>query len=601
MAAPVSKRWRFTLLGVLLVSVAVSLYFYFRSKYGSPPVQPTKSEFLKAFADISQFILMLLPGVLAIRKSLRSHARARAFWALMAAGFLTWSTAQAGWIYVEVIRGQTIPDPFWADVVLFFHFVPFTAALIARPHVPGELRKIMLSAIDWSMLLLWWLYLYIFLVFPFQFIALDQSNYDTNYNALYLAENLVWLGLVAVFFLRTHGEWKVTYGSLLGAGSLYLVTSQVINLAILKSTYYSGSLYDVPFVIAVLWFLWTVLAGPEEAVAAEAMPDADTPDDHVWVPRIALLALLSIPILAAGMELSTQAHGPIFHFRLVATVIAIVLLGALVFCKQYLLDRERVRLLAESRRAYTDLQRLQAQVVQAEKLASIGQLVSGAAHEINNPLTAILGYSELMESDAGADETIRAHATKIKTQALRTRNLVSNLLKFARQSKPERKLVQLNTVAENALKLRELDEFGKTIRFVRDLDAELPLTWGDAAQLTDVCLQLIGNAADAVGEKGGTITVRTYGDDGFVNLEVIDNGPGISEPNRVFDPFYTTKGPGKGPGLGLSVCYGIVTDHKGEILAENMPGGGARFTVRLPMAKTFAAAQPNVTESSQQS
>jgi two-component system NtrC family sensor kinase len=286
---------------------------------------------------------------------------------------------------------------------------------------------------------------------------------------------------------------------------------------------------------------------------------------------------------------------------LIVTVTAIVLLGALVFCKQYLLDRERVRLLAESRRAYADLQRLQAQVVQAEKLASIGQLVSGAAHEINNPLTAILGYSELMESDAGADETIRAHATKIKTQALRTKNLVSNLLKFARQSKPERKLVQLNTVAENALKLRELEEFGKTIRFVRALEPELPLTWGDAAQLTDVCLQLVGNAADAVGEKGGTIKVRTYRGDGFVNLEVVDNGPGISEPNRVFDPFYTTKGPGKGPGLGLSVCYGIVADHKGEIIAENMSDGGARFTVRLPMAMNFAAAQPGATGSSKQS
>jgi two-component system NtrC family sensor kinase len=283
------------------------------------------------------------------------------------------------------------------------------------------------------------------------------------------------------------------------------------------------------------------------------------------------------------------------------TMVAIVMLGGLVFFKQFLLDRERVRLLAESRRAYADLQRVQAQLVQTEKLASIGQLVSGAAHEINNPLTAILGYSELMESDAAADETIRAHATKIKIQALRTKNLVSNLLKFARQSKPERKLVQMNTVAESALKLRELDEFGKPIRFVRELQPDLPWTWGDTAQLTDVCLQLLGNAADALGDKGGIITVRTYGDNGFVNLEVVDNGSGISEPNRVFDPFYTTKGPGKGPGLGLSVCYGIIADHKGEITAENVPDGGARFRVRLPMAQSFASIQPGATTSPQQS
>jgi signal transduction histidine kinase len=273
------------------------------------------------------------------------------------------------------------------------------------------------------------------------------------------------------------------------------------------------------------------------------------------------------------------------------------MLGALVFVKQYLLDRERIRLLTESRRAYGDLQRLQAQLVQSEKLASIGQLVSGAAHEINNPLTAILGYSELMETDPSADETIRAHATKIKIQALRTKNLVGNLLKFARQSKPERKLVHLNTVAENALRLREMDQLGKPVRFVRELAAELPWTWGDSAQLTDVCLQLLGNAADALGDHGGTITVRTYAKDTDVILEVIDTGSGISEPNRVFDPFYTTKGLGKGPGLGLSVCYGIISDHKGEITAENMPEGGARFRVSLPAAPDAAVAQSGSAQS----
>lgn len=600
MAASASKRWPIVLCVVLLAYIAVTLAYYHPAS-GPPRVHPPENPFLVAFADISQFVLMLAPALVAIRKSMRSQARARAFWALMAVGFSTWALAQGGWVYLEVLRRQPIPDPFWADVVLFFHFVPFTAALIVRPHVPGELRKILLSAIDWSMLLIWWLYLYVFLVFPSQFILLDSAAYDTSYNALYLAENLVWLGLLAFFFITIRGQWRRTFGNLLGAGTLYLMASRIINLAIANGSYYSGSLYDVPLVIAVMWYLWAVVVAPEEASASQNNPYSDTPDEHAWIPRIALLALLSIPILAAGIELYTPFGGPIFRFRLIVTMAAILLLGGFVFFKQYLLDRERVRLLAESRRAYADLQRVQAQLLQTEKLASIGQLVSGAAHEINNPLTAILGYSELMESDAGANETIRAHATKIKIQALRTRNLVSNLLKFARQSKPERKLVQLNTVAENALKLRELDEFGKPIRFVRELQPDLPLTWGDAAQLVDVCVQLLGNAADAISEKGGIITVKTYVENDFVNLEVIDNGSGISEPHRVFDPFYTTKGPGKGTGLGLSVCYGIISDHKGEILAENMPDGGARFRVRLPMAQSFAAAQPGAVAPSPQS
>ena len=587
MALPVSKRWAVAPLGALIVYVAVTL-LYFHRVTGPPAVEPPQNRILVAFADISQFILMLAPAIVAIWKSVRSHGRPRVFWVLMAAGFATWATAQAGWIYVEVIRQQAIPDPFWADVVLFFHFVPFTAALIVRPQVPGELRRMTLSAIDWTMLLLWWLYLYVFLVFPSQFIRLDMAAYDTSYNALYLAENLVWLGLLAFLFISTRDEWKLTFGSLLGAGTLYIVSSQIINLAIQSGTYYSGSLYDVPLISAILWYLWTVVRGPEETSGSDNVGEADTADEHAWVPRIALFALLSIPIMAAVMEYRVSSHDSIFRFRLVVSMVAIVMLGTLVFVKQYLLDRERVRLLAESRRAYADLQRLQAQVVQSEKLASIGQLVSGAAHEINNPLTAILGYSELMETDPAADETIRAHATKIKIQALRTKNLVGNLLKFARQSKPERKLVHLNTVVENALRLREMDELGKPVQFVRQLAAELPWTWGDASQLADVCLQLLGNATDALGDQGGTITVRTYAQNGSVILEVTDTGSGISEPTRVFDPFYTTKGLGKGPGLGLSVCYGIIADHKGEITAENMPEGGARFRVRLPAAQKSA-------------
>jgi two-component system NtrC family sensor kinase len=278
---------------------------------------------------------------------------------------------------------------------------------------------------------------------------------------------------------------------------------------------------------------------------------------------------------------------------------AIVVLGVLVLLKQYLLDRERIRLLAESRQNYANLQRIQAQLVQTEKLASIGQLVSGAAHEINNPLTAILGYSELMESDASADDTIRAHATKIKIQALRTKNLVGNLLKFARQGNTARKLVHLNTVVENALRLREMEQSGKPIRFIRELQPDLPWTWGDSGRLADVCLQLLSNAAEAFDHKGGTITVRTCCVNQWIQLEVIDNGPGMSEPNRVFDPFYTTKGPGKGPGLGLSMCYGIVADHKGEIIAENAPEGGARLIVRLPVAQPVTT-QGGVTRVSEQ-
>lgn len=598
MAVSTSKRWPFLLLGVFVPYLAVTVV-YFHRVGGPPMVAPPTETFLVAFADITQFLLMLVPAVMALRRSVTSKGRARVFWALMSAGFATWTTAQGGWILYEVILGRQIPDPFWADVVLFFHFVPFTAALIVRPHLPGEVRRLVLSAIDWTMLLLWWLYLYVFLVFPDQFIHLNQAGYDANYNKLYFAENVVWLALLAALFLHTSNPWKTFYGHLLGAGTLYIFASRLISFAISQGAYYSGSVYDLPLVAAALWFVWAVVSAPRQPATDTSALDEDTPEEQAWIPRIALLAMLSIPMFAGWLEFSSQPHNSIYRFRLFVSMSAIVVLGALVLLKQYLLDRERIRLLAESRQNYANLQRIQAQLVQTEKLASIGQLVSGAAHEINNPLTAILGYSELMESDASADDTIRAHATKIKIQALRTKNLVSNLLKFARQGNTARKLVHLNTVVENALRLREMEQSGKPIRFVRELQPDLPWTWGDAGRLADVCLQLLSNAAEAFDDKGGTITVRTCCVNQWIRLEVIDNGPGMSEPNRVFDPFYTTKGPGKGPGLGLSMCYGIIADHKGEILAENAPEGGARFIVSLPVAQAVIT-QGGVTRVSEQ-
>ena len=588
MAESSAKRWPLLLLGVFAVYMAVTLA-YFHKVGGPPVVAPPTERFLVAFADITQFLLMFLPFVLTIRKAKRAHGRARAFWALMAAGFGTWAITQAGWIYVEVIKKQQIPDPFWADVVLFFHFVPFTAAMIVRPHLPGEFKKIVLSAIDWTMLLLWWLYMYVFLVFPSQFIRPNQPQYDNSYNTLYLAENLVWLALLAIFFMTTRNEWNVIYGQLLAAGTLYIVASRLINLAIQSGAYYTGSIYDVPLVGAALWFVYAIATAPEQTPERALAYYEDTPEEQAWVPRVAMLALLSIPLMASWLAFDGDSHDSIFRFRLTVSMIAIVVLGALVFLKQYLLDRERIRLLTESRQNFVNLQRVQAQLVQSEKLASIGQLVSGAAHEINNPLTAILGYSELMESDPKLDETVRSHATKIKIQALRTKNLVGNLLKFARQTSSEKKLVNLNAVAESALRLREMEQTGKTVQFTRELQSDLPWVWGDSVQLTDVLLQLLGNAADMVPDVGGVIRVRSYREAGVVALEVSDNGPGMADPSRVFDPFYTTKGLGKGTGLGLSVCYGIITDHKGEIVAENVPTGGARFKIRLPEGSTTAA------------
>jgi len=255
---------------------------------------------------------------------------------------------------------------------------------------------------------------------------------------------------------------------------------------------------------------------------------------------------------------------------------------------------DKSRLLEETREAYESLRRAQEQLLQSEKMAAVGQLISGVAHELNNPLTAILGYTQLLQSE----ETLAARAgdfvEKLRKQAQRTHRIVQNLLSFARQHKPERSAVQLNQIIEDTLTLREYDLRVKKIRIHREFDSRLPATTGDFHQLQQVFLNILNNAVDAISDAAaeGEIWIRTSADASFLRVECTDSGPGLQNPHRVFDPFYTTKPVGKGTGLGLSICYGIVKEHGGEILAQNSPPRGATFVITLPMLPVSAIHRP---------
>ncbi len=245
---------------------------------------------------------------------------------------------------------------------------------------------------------------------------------------------------------------------------------------------------------------------------------------------------------------------------------------------------EKIHLYEETRRAYEELTRTQEQLLQSEKMSAVGQLISGVAHELNNPLTAILGYAQLLENEeipARAQDFVQ----KMYKQAQRTHKIVQNLLSFSRQRKPQRQQVDLRRVLEDTLALRDYDMKLSNIVVEREFEGNLPQVLGDEHQLEQVFLNIINNAADAMLEsaRGGTFRVRIFGDGGEVCAEFHDSGPGIKDPKRIFDPFYTTKSVGKGTGLGLSICYGILKEHGGSISACNHPqGGGAVFQVRLP-------------------
>jgi CheY-like chemotaxis protein len=219
-------------------------------------------------------------------------------------------------------------------------------------------------------------------------------------------------------------------------------------------------------------------------------------------------------------------------------------------------------------------------------MSAVGQLIAGVAHELNNPLTAILGYAQLLEG-AGLDHRSADYVRKLFKQAQRTHRVVQNLLSFARQRKPQKQDVDLNRVLDETLTLREYDLKVNNIALERDIRADVPPVLADPHQLEQVFLNIINNALDAMleGSGSGVLKVRVYPKDNFVCVEFADSGPGIKDTARVFDPFYTTKTVGKGTGLGLSICYGIVREHGGEIVARNREEGGASITVRLPAAE----------------
>jgi two-component system NtrC family sensor kinase len=240
----------------------------------------------------------------------------------------------------------------------------------------------------------------------------------------------------------------------------------------------------------------------------------------------------------------------------------------------------------------TDAASLQAKLMHAEKMAAVGQLVSGVAHEVNNPLTAILGFADLLMENPELQESARKDLRVILQEAQRTKQIVQNLLSFARQMPPQRKPVQLNAILKRTIQLRAYDFHSRGVSVTERYDDDLPFVIGDSQQLQQVFLNILNNAYDAVRDSasGPRIDIATRRNDDYVEVSFCDNGHGISHPERIFDPFFTTKQVGEGTGLGLSICYGIVKEHGGEILCANNTGQrGATFTVRLPAVNELAS------------
>jgi signal transduction histidine kinase len=541
---------------------------------------------LAYFGDVAQCLVPLFANAGLLINAGTPHWRRNLFWMLLALSCTLWMVGLFEWTYYEVYLHKEVPGLFAGDIVFFLRGIPLMTALALRPHRMRSELHMRLGYLDFTLLLAWWTFMYVYVVLPWLYAAPTLETYNFNYNLLTYLQQFATAAGFGLLWLRTRGAWQKVYLHLFGATTLYTLTALVLNLAIPANEYYTGSLYDLPLMSSFFWYGFAGLVAFRNRKELDLPMEGEqerSPADFAWATRMAMAAVLSLPLMALYALRFERDTPAIRDFRLTATLIASLPLALLVFLRTHLADSDRARLLSRSESSIENLQRLQAQMVQSEKLVSLGQLAAGAAHEINNPLTAILGYSDLLAEDLTLPDRARGTATKIRDQARRTKNLVQNLLSFARHTPMERTLLDINTVVSNAVQLRALDLHSSGSTIETQLESVLPGVRGDNNQLMQVFFNIISNGLEAMNEaRGGVLTIRTLRDRSSVVILFSDMGPGIREPHRVFDPFYTTKPVGKGTGLGLSICYGIVQEHGGKIFCYNGQQGGAVFRVELP-------------------
>jgi signal transduction histidine kinase len=563
-------RWEIgTVAGFLLVYTLVSLF----AKPGTV---------LTAFSDMSGTGLWFAAVAVMLWAGFRNEGRTRWFWFLMAFGAALVATNFLAWLCYEVIAGREPPNPFWADIPLFLQPVPMMAAAAMRPGSRQREQRFLLSSLNFLILLLWWVYLYMFLVFPNEYVLMDKSVYNVFSSSLFVVEFAVLMAVLGGMALVGEGAWRKIYWHLYGASALYLLSYQWLNAALGRNEYYSGSIYDVPDYAAICWLI--LIAVRARHVPSEKLAGSERGREADVSGFLAVLAVLSMPVIGLLVLYLVPASNELRSYRVTATLIGIIFVAVCVFLRQMLMAEEMTRLLRESKENLERLQRAQGQLVQQERLAGIGQLVNGVAHELNNPLTAVMGYSDLLKEQA-PEHGMRQKLERLGAEARRMKKIIDNLISFARPLQDGRKSLDIAAVVRDSLMLCEYQWRKSGISFELNFPPDLPRIPINEGQFKQVFVNLFTNAAQAVEQSPEKkVVVEGNLEAKKIVLRFCDTGPGFSDLDRVFDPFYTTKPIGQGTGLGLSMCYGTVREHNGHIYAQNLHPNGAAVTIELPAA-----------------
>jgi len=545
---------------------------------------------LAGIGDTLQVGLVAMAAILAFQNFLQSRSRTRIFWFLIFAGSLLWSISNAIWAVYELWLARPVPDLAVIDILLFIKVVPLTAAVAIAPHNQEEQHFRAFGLLDVFVLMVFSLYLFAFGVFAYRLVPGAEATYDHYFNLADAIGNQALVVVAGVATLRAQGYWRVAYRLYFFSAVCYAFASNLANVAIDTGRYYTGSLYDVPLVVSLGAFVCLTLCGQTSELRNSIEPhsnglDARSGPATFLSEHLAMLVALSTPVIGIWLLSSRSAPPQLRSFRVGITLITIFVLMLLLSIKEDILAAGLFQSLRRLSETHYSIERFKTHLAQSGKLTSLGKLVAQVANQIKACMSVILDASLRLTSRSDQDSRIQNMAGKIGQYAQRTDVLVDNMLHFAQETPLRLAPCELKPVIESALHLSRVAKMPQ-LRVDVTEEGDSSQIRGDSSQLLHVFLQLISNAVDALAEtQGGTLEITLRPSGAHLLVEFADSGPGLKEPQRVFEPFYTTKPVGKGTGLGLSTCYGIIQQHNGEISCRNRPGGGAVFTISLPLAE----------------
>jgi hypothetical protein len=370
---------------------------------------------------------LLIVAILAVRENFRFQRGALPlFWKLMAAGLFQMLLSEAYWFYYDSLRRYSSPSPVIGDTLFLLAHVFFLSAFVLRPHSASAGHDMRLRHLDFALLTFWWLALYAYFALPWQIVIQDFSKYNPAYYLLALIQHLMIIIGLAVVWNRSAGLWRTFYGSFICLFVLIAAGNLLLSVAIDRGVYYAGSFYDTPFLSSLLLVTVVAAFGPSLQPGEDKTPNREI-NQSLWTARIAMVAILSLPVIALFGSFEKNVPEDVAAFRLRMVFGAMLLLSGLVFWKLTLLARELRRLVRLSQTSLENLKNVQARVTHSQKLAALGRLAAGATHEISNPLTAILGYSELLTDIPSLSPPDRQSAEIIQKQVHRAQAAVNSL------------------------------------------------------------------------------------------------------------------------------------------------------------------------------